>query len=459
MKQFSVIIVVFLCLCAGTSCIQKAKIQSADFSRGKLQIAENKRFIVHQDGTPFFFFADTAWQLFHRLTREEIEFYFKNRANKGYTVIQAVILAELDGLQTPNRYGVTPLLNDNPETPNELWFDWIDEVIRMAEKHGLFIALVPTWGDKVEKKWGVGPEIFNVENAFQYGKFLGKRYKNFPNIIWMNGGDRSADGKSFDIWDALARGIKSEDNNHLMTFHPQGERSSSEWFHETDWCDFNICQTSHAQTDYAIYERLLVKDYNLQPVKPCMDAEPRYEDIPIGFKQGNGWFDDADVRQSLYWSLFSGGFGYTYGCNSIWQFYEEGHTPMCNARRNWKDALDLPGSYAVLHARKLLESFDYLSRVPDQSIIMSTNEDNRDKVVATRGDGYALVYIPTGKETTVSIERIHGAKQLTLSWYNPVTGIKKILQEEVKAEGNFTTKPPISGKGNDWILIIEKTRD
>src|SRR5690606_7662212 len=157
------------------------------------QIAENKRFIVHQDGTPFFFFADTAWQLFHRLTREEIESYFQNRANKGYTVIQSVILAELDGLQTPNRYGVTPLLDENPETPNELWFDWIDEVVRMAEKHGLYIALVPTWGDKVEKKWGVGPEIFNIENAFQFGRFLGNRYKEFSNIIWMNGGDRSAD--------------------------------------------------------------------------------------------------------------------------------------------------------------------------------------------------------------------------------------------------------------------------
>lgn len=458
MKQVSaMIMVVFLSLFAGISCAQKAKIQYVDFSKGMLQVAENGRFLVYQDGTPFSFFADTAWQLFHRLTREEIEFYFQNRVEKGFTVIQAVILAELDGLQTPNRYGVTPLLNDNPETPNEAWFVWVDEVLKMAEKKGLYIALVPTWGDKVEKKWGTGPEIFNARNAFQYGKYLGQRYKDFPNIIWMNGGDRSAEGKSFEIWDALAKGIKSKDQNHLMTFHPQGERSSSEWFHTSDWCDFNICQTSHAQTDYAIYERLLVKDYQLTPVKPCMDAEPRYEDIPIGFKPENGWFDDADVRQSLYWNLFSGGFGYTYGCNSIWQFYEEGHKPMCDARRSWKDAIDLPGSYVIQYARNLLESFDYLSRVPDQSIIISSNDDNKHKVVATRGKDYALVYIPTGQETTVSLERINNSKQVKLSWFNPRNGEKTNIKR-TKSKGSFIAKPITNGKGNDWILIIEKVK-
>jgi len=340
---------------------------------------------------------------------------------------------------------VTPLLNDNPETPDEAWFEWVDEVLKMAEKQGLYIALVPTWGDKVDKKWGTGPEIFNAENAYLYGKYLGNRYKDYPNIIWMNGGDRSADGKSFEIWDALARGIKSEDQNHLMTFHPQGERSSSEWFHTSDWCDFNICQTSHAQTDYAIYERLLVKDYQLTPVKPCLDAEPRYEDIPIGFKPENGWFDDADVRQSLYWSLFSGGFGYTYGCNSIWQFYEEGHKPMCDARRNWKDAIDLPGSYAIQYARSLLESFDYLSRVPDQSVIISKMMIMNTKVVATRGKELCISLYPDRTGNDGFIRKIEGAKQVKLWWFNPRNGEKTNIKR-TKSEGNFIAKPYTSGK-------------
>lgn len=426
-------------------------------SQGRLVISDDKRFIIHEDGTPFFYFADTAWQLFHRLTKEEAAHYFQNRAEKGFTVIQAVILPELDGLVTPNRYGILPLIDNDPGAPNEAWFEWIDEVIAMAREYGLYMALVPTWGDKVDKAWGVGPEIFSVENAYEYGKFLGKRYKDIPNIIWMNGGDRTAEGENYAIWNALARGIKSEDEYHLMTFHPQGERSSSEWFHEVDWCDFNICQTSHSQTDYAIYEQLLVKDYRLSPVKPCMDAEPRYEDIPIGFDPENGWFDDTDVRQSLYWSLFSGGFGYTYGCNSIWQFYEEGRNPMCDVRRSWQEALDLPGSFAIKPARTLLESFDYLSRVPDQSLIVSDNSDNREKVVATRGEGYALVYISTGKETIVSLEKMNTSEPIRLSWFHPVTGIKTTIKI-TKAKGNYIAKPATHGKGNDWILVIEEIR-
>jgi hypothetical protein len=429
--------------------------KAVDFSHGRLVISDNKRYLVHKDGTPFFYFADTAWQLFHRLTREEINHYFQNRVKKGFTVIQAVILAELDGLETPNRYGITPLRNNNPQTPNEAWFEWIDEVISMAREQGLYIALVPTWGDKVDKKWGTGPEIFTIENAYEYGKYLGNRYKKTPNIIWMNGGDRSADGKNFAIWDALAKGIKSEDRQHLMTFHPQGERSSSEWFHQSDWCDFNICQTSHSQTDYGIYERLLVKDYQLNPIKPCMDAEPRYEDIPIGFNPANGRFDDSDVRQSLYWSLFSGGFGYTYGCNSIWQFYEEGRKPMCDARRSWQESLDLPGSFAIKYARALLESFDYLSRVPDQDFIISRNNNNKEKVVATRGTGYALIYIPTGKETVISLDKMNTAKQIQLSWFQPCTGIRKPIKI-TEAKGNYTARPATQGKGNDWVLILEE---
>ena len=107
-------------------------LKPVDFSHGRLVISDNKRYLVHEDGTPFFYFADTAWQLFHRLTREEINHYFQNREKKGFTVIQAVILAELDGLETPNRYGITPLHNNNPLTPNETWFEWVDEVVAMA---------------------------------------------------------------------------------------------------------------------------------------------------------------------------------------------------------------------------------------------------------------------------------------------------------------------------------------
>ncbi len=426
-----------------------------NFSFGKLIVSLNQRFIIHENGKPFFYLADTAWELFQRLDETEIDVYFENRRAKGFTVIQAVILCELDSLGAPNRNGDRALIDNNPDLPNENYFNWIDKVLRKAQNKGVFMALVPTWGDKVDKQWGAGPVIFTEENAFRYGRFLGKRYKDFPNIIWMNGGDRSGGGSNFAIWDALAKGIKSEDRNHLMTFHPKGEESSSSWFQNSEWCDFNVCQTSHSQTGFEIYRRLLVRDYNLNPAKPCMDAEPRYEDIPIDFKPEKGWFDDADVRNSLYWSLFSGGFGYTYGCNNIWQFYTKDKKPICSARKTWQESLDLPGAFDLIYARKLLESVDFLSRIPDQSIIISSQDIDRETAVASRGKDYAFVYLPTGNDTEVSLEKIPNSRLLRLDWFNPRTGKTKKIKN-IKAAGTFRVKPPSGGRGNDWLLIMKK---
>ena len=241
----------------------------------QLRVSSNGRFIQHQDGTPFFLIADTAWELFHRLTLEEIKYYLDVRKSQGFNVIQVVLISEMDGLRIPNVYGQLPLLEMNPDKPNADYFNFVEVVLKLAGEREMYLAMVPTWGDKIDKVFGIGPEIFNQINAFNYGKWLGKRFCNHINIIWMNGGDRSGGGKNFEIWNALAKGIKSEDKNHLMTFHPLGDASSSFWFHEQDWLDFNICQSGHSMRDYPNF-MMISSDYLRQPNKPCFDSEPRY---------------------------------------------------------------------------------------------------------------------------------------------------------------------------------------
>ena len=178
---------------------------SVDFSRGSLQVSPNDRYLQFEDGTPFFYLGDTAWELFHRLDEEEAEKYLENRREKGFTVIQAVALAELDGLNTPNPYGETPLIDNDPTKPNGDYWEHVDYIIKKAEEKGLFIGLLPTWGDKVDPKWGVGPEIFNPENAYEYGQWIGRRYKDHPNIIWIIGGDRLCGGDNYPVWDAMPK--------------------------------------------------------------------------------------------------------------------------------------------------------------------------------------------------------------------------------------------------------------
>lgn len=107
------------------------------------------RFLVTQSGQPFFWLADTAWELFHRLNRAEVEYYLETRRQQGFNVIQAAILAELDGLHTSNANGHVALLGDDPTRPNEPYFRFVDEIIHLAAEKGLYLGLLPTWADKI----------------------------------------------------------------------------------------------------------------------------------------------------------------------------------------------------------------------------------------------------------------------------------------------------------------------
>ncbi|HAV64946.1 MAG TPA: hypothetical protein DCY13_21565, partial [Verrucomicrobiales bacterium] len=260
------------------------------FAAPQLEVAKNGRWLQYTDGKPFFYLGDTAWELFHRLTREEADRYLADRAAKGFTVIQAVALAEQDGLRVPNAYGHLPLLDLDPTKPdvkdgpaNDYW-DHVDYIVNKAAEHGMFIGLLPTWGDKWQgTRGGKGPVVFDRKNARVFGEWLGGRYADQP-VIWILGGDRNIySDEERDIMRGMAKGLRKGDGGrHLITFHPRGPSMSSPYFHRESWLDFNMSQSSHAARDHD--NGLFIEhDYQLKPVKPTLDGEPRYERIPVGF--------------------------------------------------------------------------------------------------------------------------------------------------------------------------------
>ncbi|WP_301827688.1 DUF4038 domain-containing protein [uncultured Parabacteroides sp.] len=241
-----------------------------------------------------------------------------------------------------------------------------------------------------------------------------------------------------------------------MTFHPYGRHTSSKWFHDAVWLDFNSSQTGHANCSFDIFENLVVGDYNKQPVKPCINMEPCYEDHPVrgDVCTSTTWFDDTNTRQALYWSLFSGAAGHAYGCHPIWQCMSPAYKPTGNVLNNWYDDLDLPGAGNMIHARRLFEKYDYFSRRPAPELILTKQQVIGDMAVAAQGKGYAFVYLPNGNPVDISLETLPEATALTLQWYNPRTG-QYTLIGEVPAKGIYRAKPTSSGIGNDWILVVD----
>jgi len=219
----------------------------------------------------------------------------------------------------------------------------MDYVINEALELNLHVVLLPTWGDKINKMpYGQGPEIFDMHNAKTYGKWIGKRYRDYPNIIWVSGGDRPLyRPRHHEVIKAMAQGIKEGDEGrHLVSFHPPGKSSSSKHNHEEIWLDFNMLQSSHSVLDMPNYD-MVAGDLCQIPLKPTLDSEPCYEDHPINFNPENGYFDDVNIRKAAYWSVFAGACGHTYGHHCVWSMCTE---PTAYFLMTWKDALSRPGA-------------------------------------------------------------------------------------------------------------------
>ncbi len=423
-----------------------------------IRISENKRFLTLEDGSPFFWLGDTEWELFHALTLDETREIFAIRKEQGFNVIQAVLLAERDGLGTPNAHGRLPLLFDDSgaadplmpdlEGPYSYW-DHVDAVLDLAEKYGLYIALLPTWGDKFHPTADNQIKIFNPENAYRYGQWVAKRFSNRKNLIWVLGGDRSLfTDEHREIVTRMAKGISDADKLcRLKTFHPSGWRSSSDDWPDADWLDFHMIQSCHSEERRN--DLFVRKDYDRVPVKPVLDGEPRYEDHPISFKIENGYFDAADVRQAAYYAVFSGAFGHTYGHHAVWSMNRI-YDPYF--LMTWREALNRPAANQMKHFRSLIESRSFFDRRPARELL-NDNLPGLIHQVACRGDRYAMVYSPIGARITLDTSSLL-AKMLCCSWFNPRDGRWSDIGV-YRNEGRLSFMAPNSGRGEDLILVLD----
>lgn len=422
----------------------------------RLEVSDDGRRLTYSDGTPFFWLADTAWELFHRLDREEATLYLEDRARKGFTMIQAVVLAEFDGLTEPNPYGALPLVDMNPARPDDAYFEHVDFIVNKAEELGLFVGMLPTWGDKFNKAWGTGPEIFTPENARIYGEYLGGRYRDDP-IVWILGGDRAPESEEhLAIIRAMAEGLQEGDGGaHLMTYHPMGGRKSWEWFHQDPWLDFNMFQSSHGSFDNPNYEFIL-EGYALTPVKPVLDGEPRYEDHPVGWDPEKGWFEAFDVRQAAYWSMLSGAAGHTYGNHNIWQMLSGEHEPVSAARTPWKDALAQPGAAQMGWMKRLLLSRPWMDLIPDQTLVAGDVYDGPKHVRAARTsrNDCLMVYTPYGSPVEVELDVLSGSTARAW-WFDPRLGTATEIGTFESAATQVFDPPGAEQRGNDWVLVVD----
>ncbi|WP_264778263.1 apiosidase-like domain-containing protein [Deinococcus aetherius] len=422
---------------------------------GRLTVSPDGRRLEYADGRPFLYWADTGWELFHRLNRDDARQYLQRRKEQGFTVIQAVALAELDGLTKPNAQGDLPLVGKDParpavtpgSSPNDPaqydYWDHVDYVVDQAASLGLVVALLPSWG-----RWVNNEPIFTPASARSYGTFLGKRYKDKP-VIWVMGGDRVPETAAHsEVWRALAEGIEQGVGGRdraLITYHPHGGKTSAEYFHDEPWLDFNMWQTGHCRDQQEAAK--LLSTFGRTPVKPVINAEPVYENHAVCHDEDNGFADEVDVRNVAYWSMFAGAAGHSYGHRIIWGF------DVYSGDKAWLKAMQAPGARQLGYLKRLLESRPAQGRVPDETLVKGSFTGTR-PVVSLRGQDYAWVYLPDGGAATVTLGRV-GGQRVRAAWFNPRTGNRATIGTFTNS-GERAFSSPSKGHGQDWVLLIER---
>ena len=416
----------------------------------QLRVSANGRYFVDQDGKPFFYLGDTAWLLFQRLDRQEVDEYLKDRAAKGFTVIQAYVLRGLEARHpdgASSLIGEKPLIDRDPTRPNEAFFKNVDYVINRANELGLVMGLV------VSKSWHVNkhPErVFDAKNAYTFAKFLGQRYKDNA-VLWYVGGD-SPPGEDREIWMAMVKGLKEgSGGRQLISYHGQGHTSSSNWFHKENWLDFNSIQSGHAWATKT-YE-FIVKDYGLSPAKPTVDMEPPYENHPTGKTPR---IDSHQVRKSAYWALLAGAAGHGYGALDLFYLYKDKDGPFPrNGFQEWHKALAYEGSRQVGLMRRLFELRPWYQLVPDQSVIASGQGEGEDHIQAARAEdgSFLIAYLPHGRPVGIDMTKMSG-KKIIAHWYGPRAG----TWQEIGSFASSGTReffPPSVGDRTDWVLVLD----
>jgi hypothetical protein len=423
-------------LMSGLCCVPTVETVAA--STFPLLVAENRRHLTGHDGSPFLIHADTPWSLFVALTREETEQYMEDRRAKGFnTLIANLIEHAYPGAANPygaptNRYGDAPFSTPGDfSTPNEDYFAHADWVINLAAEKGLVLLLTPCYLGYPNTSEGWYNEVLanGNERCREYGRYLGSRYANRPNLLWMMGGDRNPDDARSMV-EAMIAGIREFDTNHLATAHCIRFSSARSQYPNSAWLDFD---TVYPRPTNVVQECL--KAYRQNPPLPVLMIEGWYE--------GENRMTTLSLRRQAYWANLSGACGQAFGNRPIWLF-----------DTGWQTALDSPGSGSMVHVRALFESRPWWALEPDDAheVVTAGIGTGNSYVAAARANhgGTVMAYLPAGGTITVNLDQLSGATTRAW-WFNPRDGTATNFGT-FESTGSQEFSAPSS---EDWVLVLD----
>jgi hypothetical protein len=415
-----------------------------------LKVSPTGRYLVDQRNVPFMVVGDSPQAMTVNLSPEDAEEFISNRKSAGFNSIWVNLLCIVctRGSRTDGTTydGIAPFnISSDLSTPNEVYFQRVDQILRIAKKYDILVFLNPieTAG------WLQVLRSNGVKKSFDYGRYLGRRYGRFHNIVWFHGNDFQSwpDRSDTDLVQAVARGIRAAGSTQLQTVELNYLVSSS--LDDQSWRP--LIKLDGVYTYKPTYAELL-KEYNRPSYLPTVMIEANYE-----FESCCYPTDLETLRRQEYWTMLSGGSGQFYGNKYTWQFTD-----------GWKNYLDTAGSRQMAYASKFFAAKPWFRLVPDEQHSVVTSGygtfspegamNDNDYVTAARTPNGKLVvaYVPGIRPIVVDMKQLSSAA--SASWYDPTTGTSRAVSgSPLVNRGRREFTPPGENRDgdDDWVLVLE----
>jgi Protein of unknown function (DUF4038)/Domain of unknown function (DUF5060)/Putative collagen-binding domain of a collagenase len=420
------------------------------FRHGELRLSDNRRYLQHADGTPFFWLADTVWCGPLLADFNDWKVFLKDRVAKEFTAIQFVLTqwrmtkTDADGNATftgKDRIAIDPA-----------FFQRMDKYVDAINDAGLLAVPTLLWAIRGDNPGYYLPEDQKIVLA----QYMVARY-GADQVIWFLAGDGKYTGANAESWKRVGRAVFHQDQHRLVTMHPSGRSWVGEEFRNEPWYSFIGYQSGHGDDEGTfrwLNQGPPSTQWDNKPNLPVINIEPNYE-------AHNGYtyhkvHTDHCVRRAAYWSLLvSPPAGITYGGQGIWGWHTKVQAPADHISTGlgspWYIAKDLPGALSMKYLHDFFKGIDWWRLVPAPEVLVEQpGKKDASKFIAAanseEGDLF-VAYLPEGGSVTLKTDSLK--KGLTARWYHPRTGGWLDAGTVKQSPQTFKT-----ADRNDWVLLI-----
>jgi hypothetical protein len=410
-----------------------------------LKVSEDHRFLVDQTGKPFFVMGDTPWFI-QKLKLDDANLLMDDRLAKGFNTL---FLELLDDSRIDSRDGYgNPAFS--PETditkPVEAYWQYAERILEETERRGMFVILSELWYGAGEGLW---MHHVKPDNAEVYGRFVGRRFARFKNVMWMHAGDRNPDENLLQCTRILARETELAAPHYLHTVHNAHEFASARFHHGDPWLDVNM-----GYTYGAAYLHILPEYQRTNPVRPVILGETGYEDEPNAIellpdgKKGDLW-NPYRIRRNAWWAVLSGAQGYCAGTR-LWRW-----------EANWRETMRARSIREAPHILRALETIAWWKLAPDakQEFLTAGLGEFKQADYATaalaRDGSCGAAYLPTPRAFTLDLSKLKAA--VNAQWFDPTTGAFRAADGSPfsnRDKREFTPPGKNAAGEPDWVLVL-----